>query len=105
MAAGLPVVVSKRCGCAPDLVRDGVNGFSFDPCDVEALGGLMHRVAAMSDQARGAMARAGRRIIAEWGPERFADGLLRAVQSAMSRPPPTVSWYDRALLWSLAHRR
>ena len=47
MAAGLPVLVSDRCGCAQDLVRNGVNGFTFDPCDVEELAGLMHRVAAM----------------------------------------------------------
>src|SRR5262249_59830905 len=31
MAAGLPVLVSERCGCGPDLVREGVNGFTFDP--------------------------------------------------------------------------
>ena len=42
MAAGLPVLVSDRCGCAPDLVKDGVNGFTFDPSDVEELAGLMH---------------------------------------------------------------
>ena len=31
MASGLPVLVSKRCGCAADLVREGVNGFVFRP--------------------------------------------------------------------------
>jgi glycosyltransferase involved in cell wall biosynthesis len=31
MACGLPVLVSKQCGCADDLVADGVNGFVFDP--------------------------------------------------------------------------
>ncbi|RYC70630.1 MULTISPECIES: glycosyltransferase family 4 protein [Spirosoma] len=31
MACGLPVIVSNRCGCAPDLVRHGENGFVFDP--------------------------------------------------------------------------
>ena len=41
MAAGLPVLVSERCGCAPDLVDSGVNGFTFDPYDVEGLAGLM----------------------------------------------------------------
>src|SRR5439155_18234313 len=30
MCAGLPVVVSREVGCVPDLVRDGVNGFT--PC-------------------------------------------------------------------------
>jgi 1,2-diacylglycerol 3-alpha-glucosyltransferase len=104
MAAGLPVLVSDRCGCAPDLVEVGVNGFTFDPCDVEELAGLMQRVAAMSDGQRDAMGRAGQRIIADWGPERFADGLMQAVQAALRRPPPTSSLFDRALVWALARR-
>lgn len=31
MAAGLPILVSKTCGCALDFVKEGINGFSFDP--------------------------------------------------------------------------
>jgi glycosyltransferase involved in cell wall biosynthesis len=26
----MPVIVSETCGCAGDLVRNGVNGFTFD---------------------------------------------------------------------------
>jgi 1,2-diacylglycerol 3-alpha-glucosyltransferase len=103
MASGLPVLVSNRCGCAPDLVRNGINGFTFDPCDVEQLAGLMRRVAAMNDGERDAMGAAGRRIIADWGPERFADGLMQAVAVALRRPPQA-SAFDRALLWALARR-
>src|SRR6185369_3826531 len=29
VASGLPVIVSNRCGCAPELVNG--NGFTFDP--------------------------------------------------------------------------
>jgi glycosyltransferase involved in cell wall biosynthesis len=104
MASGLPVIVSKRCGCAPDLVEDGVNGFAFDPRDVGALAGLMRRVAAMTEAQRRAMGRAGEAIIAGWGPARFADGLMRAVDVARRRPPPAASWLDRSLLWALARR-
>ena len=46
MAAGLPVLVSNRCGCAPDLVQDGVNGFTFDPYDVDRLAELMLKVSS-----------------------------------------------------------
>jgi 1,2-diacylglycerol 3-alpha-glucosyltransferase len=105
MAARLPVIVSERCGCAPDLVENGVNGFTFDPFDVAALAGLMQRVAALTDGQRDAMGAAGQRIIAGWGPERFADGLVQAVDAALSRPPPTASLLRRGLLWALAHRR
>src|SRR6266481_4423615 len=31
IASGLPVIVSERCGCVPELVRG--NGFTFDPMD------------------------------------------------------------------------
>jgi glycosyltransferase involved in cell wall biosynthesis len=104
MASGLPVTVSERCGCVPDLVEDGVNGFTFDPYDVDALAALMQRVAAMTEERRDAMGRAGQRIIADWGPERFADGLMQAAESALRRPPPAPSWFDHALMWAVARR-
>jgi hypothetical protein len=50
------------------------------------------------------MGEASRRIIADWGPERFADGLMRAVAVAKSRPPPRASLVDQGLLWALARR-
>ncbi|MCF0055703.1 glycosyltransferase family 4 protein [Dyadobacter sp. CY356] len=31
MVCGMPVIVSEKCGCADDLVRNGVNGFLFNP--------------------------------------------------------------------------
>jgi glycosyltransferase involved in cell wall biosynthesis len=104
MASGLPVIVSHRCGCAPDLVKPGVNGFTFDPEDVDELAGLMHRVAAMADAQRHAMGEASRQIIADWGPDRFAEGLIKAVDVARSRPVPEANWFDRRLLAALIQR-
>jgi 1,2-diacylglycerol 3-alpha-glucosyltransferase len=103
MAAGLPVLVSNRCGCAVDLVQEGVNGFTFDPLDVEQLARLMHRV-AHGEVDRAAMAAASGRIIADWGPERFAAGLKAAVECALAQPRRPISALDRALLWALARR-
>jgi glycosyltransferase involved in cell wall biosynthesis len=31
MVCGMPVIVSDKCGCVPDLLHNGVNGFSFNP--------------------------------------------------------------------------
>jgi glycosyltransferase involved in cell wall biosynthesis len=42
MAHGLPVLCSRNSGVSA-FVRDGVNGFLFDPCDPVALGALLHR--------------------------------------------------------------
>jgi glycosyltransferase involved in cell wall biosynthesis len=103
MAAGLPVIVSERCGCAPDLVRSDVNGYVFDPSDSEALAGLMARVAA-DDHDRRAAGQASRAIIADWDIDRFAGGLMNAVEVALRASPPRASWLDRALLWMLVHR-
>jgi len=41
MLCSMPVIVSNRCGCAPELVKEGVNGFSFDPLDKHKLELLM----------------------------------------------------------------
>ena len=41
MAAGLPVLVSERCGCSVDLVEPGENGYRFDPTDRAQLTGLL----------------------------------------------------------------
>jgi glycosyltransferase involved in cell wall biosynthesis len=81
MACGLPVLVSKRCGCALDLVQEGRNGFAFDPFDVEALAGHLLRMSA-DEYDRTAMGRASQEIIARWTPETFGDNLRRAAQTA-----------------------
>jgi glycosyltransferase involved in cell wall biosynthesis len=103
MAAGLPVLVSRRCGCVPDLVEEGVNGFSYDPHDTESLAQLMFSI-AHGDADREAMGRASQRIIANWGPERFASGLVQAVQAALAAPLPQPTILDRALLRALIYR-
>lgn len=46
MAAGKPVLVSARCGCVPELVRRGVNGYTFDPFDVNELSSLLLRMSS-----------------------------------------------------------
>ena len=43
MNASRAVVVSDQVGCAPDLVRDGVNGFVFPARDVAALRAVLCR--------------------------------------------------------------
>lgn len=103
MAAGLPVLVSRACGCVPDLVRDGENGFAFAPEDTEGLARCLHELAhGTLDLA--AMGRASRRIIAAWDLERFVSSLAAAVDAARRGPAARGGVLDRTLLWGLAHR-
>jgi len=104
MASGLPVLVSSRCGCAPDLVKEGINGFTFDPLNVEQLAELMRRTADMPPARLRQMGARSRELIAHWGAEQFASGLQQAVQMALRVPTPHATLLDRLVLRSLAFR-
>ena len=84
MAAGLPVLVSKQCGCYEDLVIEGVNGFGFAPEDPQELADLMTK---MSSDAidRHAMGQAALKHIQKFSPEYFAENLCLAAQYALSQ--------------------
>ena len=103
MASGLPVLVSERCGCAPDVVENGRNGFTFDPYDVGALAKLMVKMSS-DDCDRAAMGRASREIISRWTPNTFAEGLAQAAEAALFSARPQAGWIDKALLWALSCR-
>jgi glycosyltransferase involved in cell wall biosynthesis len=104
MASGLPVLVSNRCGCAPDLVQEGVNGFTFDPLDVEQLARLMLKMSAFQPFSLSTFGDASRAIISEWGTERFASGLKAAVDKALEVGPLRPSLLQRTVLTALLWR-
>lgn len=79
MASGLPVLVSRLAGCRYDLVREGENGWLFDPFDTESMAGAILRMAALPDPDRERMGRASLALIGDWGPERFGTMLHRAI--------------------------
>jgi glycosyltransferase involved in cell wall biosynthesis len=97
MASGLPVLVSNRCGCAADLVSPGVNGFQFDPNNVDQLAQLLLKISAGNFPLTDFGA-ASQRLIADWGTERFASGLRDAVAVALNNPRPRAGLFDRLLL-------
>ena len=103
MAAGLPVIVSQPCGCVEDLVEDGVNGWVVDPLDTaEITARLASLSAAGTDRA--AMAERSRAIVANYGPDRFGDGLVRAIDAANRNAPRRAGVFARWLLRKLAAR-
>jgi len=104
MASGLPVLVSNRCGCAQDLVREGVNGFTFDPYNVEEMANVMLRLTETPKHRLTEMGDASRQLISAWGPERFARGLHDAAETALKNPPPIATVYDRLLLMALIYK-
>ena len=82
MASGLPILLSDVCGCGPDLVAEGLNGFSFSPTDNAALTSLLHRIEQMSPEQRERMGQTSSEIIAHYSPERFGRAIASIANSA-----------------------
>lgn len=80
MASGLPVVVSRRCGCVEELVEDGVTGLTFDPFDETAITAALRTASALAN--RDALIERACARIAEWDVDRFGAGLARAARTA-----------------------
>jgi glycosyltransferase involved in cell wall biosynthesis len=83
MAAGLPVLVSRKCGCHPDLIKEGNNGFSFDPFDDNELYELMKN-AADGKYDLPLMGEASLEIIKNYTPKRAAEAISQAIEFALN---------------------
>jgi len=97
IAAGLPVIVSSRCGCVPELVRD--NGFTFDPMNQHELASRLFEMASSSHDERERLGHASLRIATNLGPNRFGEGLKRAAMMALDFPRRKFRAFDRAILF------
>jgi len=84
IASGLPVIVSNRCGCVPELVQG--NGFTFEPTDEHELVSRLLQMASLSDDERRRLGDASYRIAAKFALERFGEGLEEAAQLALNQP-------------------
>ena len=83
MAAGLPVLVSNRCGCVPELVQPGVNGYVCDPLDTEEMARLLGVVSSDTAEA-GRMGEASRHIVALYTPETWAQTLADCIERTLA---------------------
>jgi glycosyltransferase involved in cell wall biosynthesis len=75
LSYGCPVVVSDRCGCVPELVIEGVTGYSFPCGNIQLLSAAMLAVVPLSGD-RPATARRCLELMAGFTPERAAAEIL-----------------------------
>jgi 1,2-diacylglycerol 3-alpha-glucosyltransferase len=71
MAAGLPVIVSNRCGCAEDLVEIGRNGLLFNAEDNAELTACLTRITQLDGKEIAAMGRSSAEKINAYSPRNF----------------------------------
>lgn len=86
-ASGLPLLVSSRAGCAATLVPDpqGTTGRRFNPIDVDEMTTRLAWMAATCEKDRLAMGGRASELVANWGPDRFAQGTIEALEYAHER--------------------
>jgi glycosyltransferase involved in cell wall biosynthesis len=80
MCAGLPVVASAEIGCVRDLVKEGVNGYTFTAGDVSGLAAALRPLIERAD-LRQSMSAASRDIISRWSYAEVREGLRTALGS------------------------
>lgn len=81
MAAGLPVLVSRRCGCFEDLIIEGVTGFGFNPENADELARLMLQVSSGEIDLK-AVSDAALNHIENFSLGSFVHGLNQAIEYA-----------------------
>ncbi len=86
MAAGLPVIVSDRCGCVDDLVEDGSNGYVFPALSSKALTDCLLTIDALDDRCLKAMGRRSKEMITKFSLETWVNAVLRLAQGRPNAP-------------------
>ena len=86
-ASEVPLLISERAGCAETLVPDppGTTGYRFDPSKPDSIADAISRLIRLSRPDRAAMGRRARRVVSDWGPARFAEGMVGAIAFARAR--------------------
>lgn len=102
MAAGLPVLLSNRVNAAETLLEPGVNGFLFDPFQVDEIAGAIQQFIALDAIEKAGMAAVSLRIIAGISYEIMGQRLLEALNQLAKRAQVKPGFIALALmqLWS-----
>jgi 1,2-diacylglycerol 3-alpha-glucosyltransferase len=82
MSAGLPVIISNKCGCYEDLIIEGKTGFGFDPEDENQLANIMMVVSDPSFDLT-AIGKNAKSHIDNFSPTLFGDNLVKAVKCCL----------------------
>jgi glycosyltransferase involved in cell wall biosynthesis len=88
MVCRLPVIVSNRVGCGPDLVKEGVTGAIFPFGDVKALAEKMIALAQDSGKRQEMGRRAQDLVLQDYSAEIAVSGTIRAIKAVLSNYNP-----------------
>lgn len=78
MSCRLPVISSSQAGASADLILEGMNGYTYEPTDVDRLVHLMKKLLD-NEPLRHKMGENSWRIIQYYTPEKCAQGFAEAI--------------------------
>ena len=79
MNFGLPIITTDKVGAAPDLVKNGENGFIYSVGDIEKLASLLLKLLQEPD-LRENMGKRSLEIIDKWSYKEDIEGILAALE-------------------------
>jgi 1,2-diacylglycerol 3-alpha-glucosyltransferase len=80
MASGLPILISDKCGCKPELCFRGVNGFDFNPYHENEMTEAMLKISSRtSDLAR--MGQASLDLVRRFTPANYVASLSDCIST------------------------
>jgi len=82
-ASGLPILCSRTVGARYELVQDGKNGILFDPESTQDITNTLLTIHQMDSNSRIEMGIFSQKIVDDYRPQKFADGLLKAINTAI----------------------
>ncbi|MFN3590143.1 MAG: glycosyltransferase family 4 protein [Spirosomataceae bacterium] len=82
MACSLPVIISERCGCAIDLVKEGENGFVFNPYSEDELVDKMNFF-IQNPTKIDEMGQVSHKIIQHFSPKQVAEDMLKGFKKVL----------------------
>lgn len=98
MAAGLPVLVSRECGCSETLVRERENGWTFDPDNLDEIAAAIGKLDKLTAETWTKMGQVSTEIIRDWDLSRFTQGILDALVYITTKGKIKSNWPGRFLL-------
>lgn len=84
MNGGCAIIASRECGASETLIEEGVNGFITSCRDTNTLFEAMCDYHLLTNAEKKEMSEASRRIIKNWGLQKFVDGAIHAIDHVCS---------------------
>ncbi len=87
MACGKPILCSKYAGCCPELIKEGENGYSFDPLNKETARAAIINMCEKEKHEIERMGQGSKEIVSEFTNERMIDRFKKVIYYCLEQKP------------------